>query len=218
MPSKYTIRSFVKDGYYHVYNMGIDNRKIFLDTEDYNTFYYYLYIYLAPLEKSARRYKDIPLRLAHKNLHSDVTLISYCLMPTHFHFLLQQRNENGITKLLKQLTNAYTQYFNQKYKRSGPLFAGRYKAVGIPNIDFLTQLTRHIHLDPVIEGLSPTPEYEWSSYHEFADPSPRNLCITRPILDQFPSIYMYKKFVMDQKDYQKRLSRLIPLGIDTNRG
>ena len=208
MPSKYTVRSFTKDGYYHVYNIGIDKKQIFQDTEDYNTFYYYLYIYLAPLERSARKYKEIPLRLAHKNLHAEITLFSYCLMPDHFHLLLQQKSINGVTKLLKQLTNAYTQYYNQKYRRSGPLFAGRYKAVQLKNSEEITQLTRHIHLHPVQAGLNTTPDYEWSSYSEYADPSPRNLCTTKPILERFPSIYMYKKFVMDQKDYQKKLSRL----------
>lgn len=214
MPSKYTVRSFVKDGYYHVYNVGIDKRQIFQDAEDYNTFYYYLYIYLAPLERSARRYREIPLRLAHKNLHSEATLFSYCLMPDHFHLLLQQKSTTGVTKLLKQLTNAYTQYYNQKYKRNGPLFAGRYKAAQIESTEDLTQLTRHLHLHPVLAGLNTTPEYEWSSYNEFADPTPRNLCTTKPILERFPSIYMYKRFVMDQKDYQKKLSRLLPIGID----
>lgn len=214
MPSKYTVRSFVKDSYYHVYNRGNDQRLIFLDDEDYNMFYYYLFVYLAPLEKSARRYKEVPLRLAHKNLSGDVTLISYCLMPNHYHFLLHQQSLDGISRLMKQLTNAYTQYFNDKYKRTGPLFSGRYKAVHVTKDDYLTHLTRYIHLNPVVAGLTSTPDYHWSSYSEFTDPSPRNLTHPKDILTRFPSIYMYKRFVLDQKDYAKKLDRLKHLTIE----
>ncbi len=214
MPSKYTVRSYTKNSYYHIYNRGIGDQQIFLDEEDYTTYYYYLFVYLASLERSARRFKDIPMRLAHKNLSSDITLISYCLMPDHFHLVLHQKSEDGVTKLMKQLTNAYTQYFNQKYKRVGSLFAGRYKAAHIPTTDTLIHLTRHIHLHPVLAKLSLTPEYAWSSYSEFADPTPRNLASTKTILNIFPSIYMYKKFVSDQKDYTKRMDKIASTKID----
>lgn len=214
MPAKYTLRSFTKDSYYHVYNRGVEKRIIFVDDEDYNTFYYYLFVYLAPLERSARRYREVPLRLAHKNLHEEVSLVSYCLMPTHFHLLLFQKPADGVTRLMKQLTNAYTQYFNEKYKRSGPLFAGRYKAAPLTTDEELTHLSRYIHLHPVMAKLTDTPEYRWSSYEEFTDPTPRNLTTPKRILSRFPSIYMYKKFVIDRKDYLKKMEKISHLTID----
>ena len=214
MPSKYTVRSYAKNSYYHVYNRALGKQLLFLDVEDYNTYYYYLFVYLVSLERSARRYKEIPMRLAHKNLNADLTLTSYCLMPDHIHLVLYQKAPDGVTRLMKQLTNAYTQYFNQKYKRVGPLFAGRYKAAPVLTTDSLIHLSRYIHLHPVLAGLSLTPEYSWSSYSEFADPSPRNLTSPKAILNVFPSIYMYKKFVSDQKDFAKKVVKIAEIKID----
>lgn len=214
MPSKYVVRSFVKGGYYHIFNRGVEKRTIFEDPSDYNLFLYYLYIYVTPLEKILRRYHNLPLRLFNKNLFKDVELVAYCLMPNHFHLIIHQKGENGIPQLMKQLINAYTQYFNEKYKRSGSLFEGRYKTVSITSDELLMHISRYIHLNPVVAGLTQEPEYEWSSYKEYIDESPFKVCHTKPVLDLFPSVYAYKKFVHDQKDYAKKLHEIKHLTIE----
>ena len=136
MPSKYVVRNFTEDSYYHVYNRGVEKRDIFLDEKDYYFFETYLSIYLLPIRQVLKKYPDVPLRLHSKNLSSDVELLEYCLMPNHFHLLLKQKTKDGISKLMKQISNAYTLFFNQKNKRSGSLMQGRFKAVPIGG-DFL---------------------------------------------------------------------------------
>jgi len=137
MPSKYVVRNFAEDSYYHVYNRGVEKRDIFLDEKDYRFFETYLYIYLSPLKKVLEKHPDLPLRLHNKNLSEEVKLMAYCLMPNHFHLLLKQKTKNGISKLMKQITNAYTLYFNQKNNRVGGLMQGRFKAMQITENDLL---------------------------------------------------------------------------------
>jgi len=137
MPSKYVVRSFSENSNYHIFNRGINKQDIFLDEKDYYFFETYLSIYLYPLPEVLKKYPDVPSRLHSKNLSSDVELLEYCLMPNHFHLFLKQKTKNGISKLMKQMTNAYTLFFNQKNKRTGSLMQGRYKAVQITNDDLL---------------------------------------------------------------------------------
>lgn len=136
MPSKYVVRNFAKNSNYHIFNRGINKQDIFLGEKDYRFFETYLSIYLYPLKEVLKKYPDVPLRLHSKNLSSDVELLEYCLMPNHFHLSLRQKAKNGISKLMKQMTNAYTLFFNQKNQRTGSLMQGRFKAVPIDG-DFL---------------------------------------------------------------------------------
>lgn len=214
MPSKYLLRNFEEGGIYHIFNRGVDKRIIFIDDEDYHLFLYYLYIYLTPLEKVLRRYHNLPIRLFQKNLAKEVDLLAYCLMPNHFHLLLYEKEKGGISQLMKQLSNAYTHYFNQKYKRAGALFEGAFKSVRVPTDELLMHTSRYIHLNPVVANLSKEPEYKWSSYNEYLAESSIKLCNTKPILNLFASVYAYKKFHTDQKDYAKKLHEIKQLIIE----
>lgn len=131
MPSKYVVRNFSENSNYHIFNRGINKQDIFLDEKDYYFFETYLSIYLLPIRQVLKKYPDVPLRLHSKNLSSDVELLEYCLMPNHFHLTLKQKTKDGMSKLMKQMINAYTLFFNQKNKRTGSLMQGRFKAVQI---------------------------------------------------------------------------------------
>src|SRR3972149_6414471 len=168
MPSKYVVRNFAEDSYYHVFNRGVEKRNIFLDEEDYTTLQSYLFKYLQPIEKVAEKYPDTPVRLYGKNLSEEVELVAYCLMPNHFHLLLKQNTKDGVSKLLKRVTNAYTLYFNQKNDRIGGLMQGRFRAAGIDNESLFIHLVRYIHLNPVVSGLTQDlTSYRWSSYGDY---------------------------------------------------
>lgn len=214
MPSRFLVRDFRPGGTYHIFNRGVDQRRIFVDEEDYNLFIYYLYIYLTPLDKVLRRYHDLPVRLFKKNVAKDLDMLAYCLMPNHVHFLIKQKKDTMIPQLMKQLTNAYTEYFNKKYKRSGSLFEGPYKAVPVTSNELLAHLSRYIHLNPVVANLSRTPSYQWSSYPAYTDDVAPSFCNPKPILSLFASVYAYKKFVLDQKDYAKKLHEIKRLTIE----
>ena len=101
----------------------------------------------------------------------DITIVdigAYCLMPNHFHILLQQLQDNGISTFVRKLLNSYTRYFNTKNERIGPLFQGQFKAVRVESDEQLLHLTRYIHLNPLVGYVvKDLRNFEWSSYLDY---------------------------------------------------
>lgn len=126
-------------------------------------------------------------------------------MPNHFHFLIKQLKEKGISIFLSQLSNSYTKYFNVKYGRIGPLLQGAFKAVRIETDEQLVHVSRYIHLNPVVSGIVKLPEeYTWSSYQEYIQQAPF-FCSIEEVMGLFKSPRKYRKFVEDQIDYASKL-------------
>lgn len=156
-----------------------------------------------------------------ENLKKDyeklVEIVCFCLMPNHFHFMLKQKMENGISSFVSNFTNSYTRYFNKKHDRIGPLFEGIFKAVRIESEEQLIHTSRYIHLNPVSSYLIEPEElenYHWSSYLEFLGFSDNNLVVKDLILDFFSSVEAYKKFVLDQVDYARQLELIKHLTLE----
>lgn len=129
-------------------------------------------------------------------------------MPNHFHFLLRQSTEKGISVFISNITNAFTRYFNTKHKRAGPLFEGVFKAVHIESEEQLIHVSRYIHLNPVASSIIHDDElegYRWSSYPEYLVTSPEEITQKELILDMFKSVEVYRAFVNNQIDYAKQL-------------
>ncbi len=181
MPAKNAIKEFVADSYYHIYNRGVEKRIIFQDEQDYTVFLSYLKTYLTKKDVSALRAvladpeaswrkKDQALKqLRLNNFFDTITLISYCLMPNHFHFLIKQTEGTAIDRFMQSLFTRYTMYFNKKYHRVGPLFQGVYKAVRVETDEQLLHLSRYIHRNPASlasQGES-LRSYSLSSYPQF---------------------------------------------------
>ena len=204
MPSR-TI-PFANLEYYHVINRGVAQIPIFTNKVDYkrfiNTMLYYKTEGPKPrfslFSPSTNNLINFEKKL--------VEIICYCLMPNHFHILLQQQKEGGVTEFVSKLSNSYTKYFNIKNKRSGPLFQGEFKAVHIETDNQLIHLSRYIHLNPLVGFVTKNLEkYPWSSFLEYAGKSDNNNCSKETVLSQFESPAEYSKFVLDQEDYAKKL-------------
>lgn len=177
MPSKNIIKKYLENGYYHIYNRGVEKRKIFLDNQDYKVFLSYLKIYLTPKEDSINEAKDKDTEIESKekiiseiytlnNFFGKIELISFVLMPNHFHLELKQKNKKEIESFMRSLITKYSKYFNKKYERVGPLFQGRYKAILVQNTEYLLYLSKYIHRNP-LELLNKDQlleSYSWSSY------------------------------------------------------
>lgn len=157
MPGRNTIKVYIQGGYYHLYNRGVEKRKIFLDAQDYKVFLNYLKEYLSPPPKKSeikkktftlqgQSFKGIS-RLP-KNYFQEIELLCFCLMPNHWHMLIKQSSLYSVTKFVRSLMTRYSMYFNKKYKRVGNLFQGRYRAVLVNDEAYLLHLSRYIHLNP----------------------------------------------------------------------
>lgn len=113
-----------------------------------------------------------------------VEILCYCLMPNHFHFLLKQNTDGGITHFVRKFANSYTRYFNTKYDRIGPLFQGTFKAKLIENDEYLLQVSKYIHRNP-LKLNSNLYSYPYSSYVHYLSQDKHPFCNTEFILSYF---------------------------------
>ena len=179
--------SFSVSEFYHLFNRGTEKRNVFLELNDYKRFL--VLLFLCNSTRSINIREQFPKGNSFGEAkefdrgNSLVDIGSYCLMPNHFHLLLCEKIENGITLFLRKLATAYSMYFNRKYKRTGKLFEGVFKATHADNDEYLKYLFAYIHLNPVklIEpewkesGIKDKnraelflKEYQFSSYLDYA--------------------------------------------------
>jgi len=137
------IRIEFSGAFYHVFSRGNEKQPIFLGDED-------------------RCFFLDCLRQAHERFGAVIHI--YCLMPNHFHLILETPN-GDLSRVMQFLNTRYTVYFNKKHKRCGHLFQGRYRSVLIEAVGYARELSRYIHLNPVRAKIAKGPdEYPWSSY------------------------------------------------------
>ncbi len=158
-------RYFQKGSYYHVYNRGNRKQNIFLVRKDY------------------KRFLDKMLKYKSK---FGVTIMCYCLMSNHFHFLLRQNTDIPITSFMLRLGTSYAKYFNIKYEQVGSLFQSRFRAKLIETDEYLLHLSRYIHRNPK-EFLLSTPgvellNYEWSSYPYYVNKNTKDELIDSALI------------------------------------
>lgn len=210
---------------YHVFNRGVERRTIFTTKWEYQRslgiLKYYRFANLPTrfsqilkLTKEEREKIITELRKSNDKL---VEILAYCLMPNHFHFLLKQLQTDGVKKFISNFSNSYTKYFNTKHERTGPLCEGIFKAVLVETDEQLVHLSRYIHLNPVSSFIIPIDEleqYPWSSFKEYLGIINEPFCEKNIVLDLFPSIKNYHKFVLDQVTYAQELDKIKHLTIE----
>jgi REP element-mobilizing transposase RayT len=137
-------RGFQREQYYHIYNRGASRGRVFFTDDNYE-------YCLRMVKKYRMRYQ--------------VSIIAYCLMPNHYHFLLRQEGDQGISRFVQTLFNSYVQALNRQCNRSGTLFEGRFKHVHVGRLDYVVYLGRYIHRNPVRADLVSRPEHwPYSNY------------------------------------------------------
>ncbi len=168
---------FVQGCYYHIYNRGAGRQSLFCDDEDY--------------KRCLRTLKEVALVC-------QVVVIAYCLMPNHYHWLVRQDGEISAGDLPKCVFGSYSQAFNLVHKRSGTLFEGRFKARLVSNDEYLRQLCRYIHANPVKDGFALAPElWPYSNYQEWLGLRNGTLVDRTFIQHFFPETQQYNAFVLD---------------------
>ncbi len=134
--------------FYHIYNRGNSKQKIFHDKEDYGRFI--KSIFLSNGNNSFKIYFIKNDTVYEFNRGEPLVNIgAYCLMPNHFHILVTQTNNGSISKFMQKLTTAYAMYYNEKYKRTGSLFEGKFKSEHIEDDKYLKYIFSYIHLNPI---------------------------------------------------------------------
>ncbi|MBI2056046.1 MAG: transposase [Candidatus Sungbacteria bacterium] len=140
---------------YHICNRGVDKRLLFLDDQDYFRFIHNLYEFNDEKPATLFYYKQSALKSYEIRSHSEPTrkpvvdLLTFTLMPNHYHLLLTQKKDNGITDFMRKLGVGYAMYFNQKYNRSGTLFQGAFKAIRVIKESHFLHLPFYIHANPL---------------------------------------------------------------------
>lgn len=199
---------FVTDRYYHIYNRGVEKRTIFQEYSDYQRMLIILDEFNSP---DPIHIAAMPSNEA-KPRKKIVEIICFCLMPNHYHLVLKQIANNGISQFMHKLGTGYTMFFNKKWERSGALFEGPFKAKHIENNEYLLHLSRYIHLNPLNiieprwkeEGIKDVTraksflrEYAWSSYPVYLKRSANSKIIsavhTTMVLDD---VINYENFVL----------------------
>jgi REP-associated tyrosine transposase len=203
---------FVEGGIYHVFNKSIAGYGIFKDIKIADRFvkvldYYNKTSVTYSLSKALIKKKYFPNNLLYPKSNALIKFISYCFMPDHYHLLIKILSNNCLSKFINNVENSFTRYFNIRFERKGPLYQTAFKTVRINSNEQLLHVSRYIHLNPTTAGLVQKPEdWMFSSYQEFIT----NDKILKEIMTEISikSINAYKKFVEDQKDYQRKLARI----------
>ena len=145
--------TFSFEEFYHVYNRGTEKRIIFLDEYDYNRFTLLLYLCnstdrvdLGDLFRQGLSLSEI---FNEDRTDTLVDIGAWCLMPNHFHLLIREKTESGISTFMKKLLTSYSMYFNKKYHRTGSLFEGPFKAKHLDYDQYLKYQFTYIHLNPI---------------------------------------------------------------------
>src|SRR3989344_2956899 len=142
--------------YYHIYNRGVEKRNIFLNNDDFWRFITLLIILQGKvyIPQISRLVIYVKHSMFDKDIFEEifatrtVELICFCLMPNHFHLIVKETKDSGVPNFMQRLGDAYTKYFNIKYKRTGHLFGGKYQSIHINKNRYLNHLSAYIHINP----------------------------------------------------------------------
>lgn len=188
---------FANGEFYHIYNRGVDKRNITSGEKDIERFFQSVREFNV-IEPIGSLYEQSFLKeKTSKKSKKLVDFICYCLNPNHYHFLLQQVTDKGIEKFMHRFGTGYTKYFNNKHRRSGVLFQGKFKAIHIGSNEYLLHVSAYINLNDRVHQLgSSASKLVRSSWHEYANSSQEDIkfCTTDVILEQFKNKKEYGDF------------------------
>lgn len=155
------LRIEYQGAWYHVMNRGRRKEAVFLSPDDYATF-------LTVLQEASSQW--------------NLQVGAYCLMPNHYHLLVQTPDGN-LSRCMRHVNGVYTQRFNRCHDFDGQLFRGRYKAILIAEDHHLLEVLRYIHRNPLEGGLvERLDQYPWSSHQRYLDPGKKEDWLARGLL------------------------------------
>lgn len=203
-------RIFKEGQYFHLFNKSIVNYGIFNNNKNKERFligidYYNNFEAKRSLSLFLRK-NSYEVNLFNNQINKIVKIISYCIMPDHYHLLLKILKDNLLSKYVNDFENSYTRFFNTKLERKGPLWQSNFKVVKIKSEEQLLHVSRYIHLNPVTSYLVDKPEnWLYSSYKYFLNDVIIKNYLTEISINESNS---YKEFIENQIDYQRKLKMM----------
>lgn len=168
---------FASGQYYHLYNRCVSQRQLFIDEADYLRFLALMKQYL---------------------LSAQVNVVAYCLMPNHYHFLLQQTTELPVYLFINKIAQRYARYYNAKYDLKGALWSNKLQHICIQTQHYLLRLCAYIHLNPLKANLViRLDDWKWSNYLEWIDCRNGKLFHAYMRDSYFPQPGSYVSFIHD---------------------
>ncbi len=201
---------FAPNENYHIYNRGNDKRPIFLDNSDYIRFLFLIIFFQSPSVPFYNISHHVAHYVKHRVFNIDlqiririvkeraVELISFTLMPNHFHILLLEKDKGGISRYMQRILDAYTKYWNTKHQKSGHLFQGPFGAKYIETNEQLLYTSAYIHRNQheLSKWHGKEALFPWSSYYDYVEKNRwGKLLSTERLLEQFPTTTAYREFV-----------------------
>ena len=213
--------ALVENEFYHIFNRGNSKQTIFHNNSDYERFINLLFI-----SNGSENFKF--QFIGKKNIYEEkrgkplVGIGAYCLMPNHFHILLIQPKRGNISKFMQKVSTGYSMYFNNKYKHTGSLFEGKFKAEHATSDPYLKYLFSYIHLNPVklidkdwkkngIKNISNVNSflnnYKYSSYLDYQKQNrPQKQLLNIELFpDYFQSPKIFREEIFDWLSYRQDL-------------
>jgi len=170
--------------FYHIYNRGNNREQIFFESENYLFF--------------LRRMREL-------HFTDCATVVAYCLMPNHYHYLIQIKT-SGFAALMQRLLLSYCKAINKRFGRTGALFQGRFQAIEVDRDEYLIHLSRYIHVNPVRANLVARAEdWAFSSYREYIGLRNGTLPDPTAVLSHFATREDYRRFVEAEGDQDIKL-------------
>ncbi len=211
------IRS-INGEYYHIFNRGTDKRTIFMDKNDFERFLQSIREFNA-IKPIGSLYENSFRQLGVRDAKSGlVNIVAYCLNPNHFHMIVEQRRDGGISKFLGKLCGGYVSYFNFKYKRNGSLFQGKFKAIHVDSNEYLLHLSAYVNLNNRVHRLGVSDaKSSWDEYMKRdSGKAGEGVCKKEIVLSQFKNLAEYKSFaesslrdILERKYLRKEMESLL---------
>lgn len=189
----HSTREFAVGEVYHVYNRGVEKRDIIEDASDGDRFLESLTVF-NNINPVGSIYQHSFTEQRDNDTAPLVLILAYCANPNHYHLLVQPLVEGGLSLFMQKFGAGYTLYFNDKHKRTGALFQGRFKARRVTSDGDLLRMSAYVNVNNKVHQLSPSrAKLVRSSMEEYVE-GKKGICDTALVLEHFRSRSAYDKF------------------------
>jgi len=208
---------------YHIFNRSIAKENIFSSMTNLRKAFEIIEFYRLSQTLKLSKFRVLPKQLKdeYQRKIQDksplVEIYAFALMPNHYHLLLKQLQENGVSRFISNFQNSFAKVFNLKNQRDGALFQNSFKARRVETDEEFVHLSRYIHLNPITAFLikfQDLTSYPWTSFSIYKSGEKNSFVNANFLLNMFKSKKVYAQFVADQVDYQRKLALIKAMLLD----